>query len=136
MTEQNGKIDFTKKDGTCLFCKAAVTAKLHLRISVNGSQNFQWMCPACNRLAPFGGDIFIKKELVTQYITPEQIDKLPVVMPDASSRCVRCGKRDSELHHWAPRAFFGDACNNWPKDYLCRECHEEWHHKVTPGLLK
>lgn len=49
--------------------------------------------------------------------------------------CERCGKWAScEVHHIAPRVFFGDDCEAWPTVYLCRVCHEAWHTAVTPGL--
>ena len=32
-------------------------------------------------------------------------------------------------------ALFGADADAWPKDYLCRPCHEEWHESVTPQLL-
>lgn len=48
--------------------------------------------------------------------------------------CARCGGGDYlELHHWAPRHLFTD-CDEWPQDYLCRECHAQWHAIVTPAM--
>lgn len=54
-----------------------------------------------------------------------------------SSRiCVRCGcnglERSVELHHWAPRAIFSDA-EDWPKSFLCSECHDRWHGEIERG---
>jgi hypothetical protein len=51
------------------------------------------------------------------------------------NRCARCGARDVELHHWAPRAMFGEEADRWPQDYLCHDHHAEWHRTVTPGLV-
>ncbi len=52
-------------------------------------------------------------------------------MPDASNRCVKCGDRKAELHHWAPKEIFGDVeAERWPKDYLCVPCHIAWHEKI------
>jgi hypothetical protein len=49
--------------------------------------------------------------------------------------CERCRKWGAcEVHHLAPRQFFGDDCEAWPVAYLCRGCHDEWHTRVTPGL--
>lgn len=49
--------------------------------------------------------------------------------------CERCDKwAVCEVHHMAPRKFFGEACESWPTVYLCRPCHEQWHTIVTPGL--
>ena len=51
-------------------------------------------------------------------------------------RCARCGSRGAEEHHWAPQAIFGkDEANRWPKDFLCKPCHDEWHRLVTPELV-
>lgn len=43
--------------------------------------------------------------------------------------CAVCGKRGTELHHWAPQHLFEDA-NNWPQSYLCREHHLLWHSRI------
>lgn len=66
-------------------------------------------------------------------IEPAELPVANAIAPDM--RCARCGSRGVELHHWAPRALFGADADAWPKDYLCRPCHEEWHESVTPQLL-
>jgi hypothetical protein len=31
---------------------------------------------------------------------------------------------------------FGKAeADQWPKDYLCKACHDQWHRMVTPKLV-
>lgn len=124
--------DYTVKQGLCITCKTLQTAKLHLKISVSGAESFVWVCLTCRRFNPFGGNLFIPSETVVKHLTQDQIAALPVMMPDAYSRCVVCGERKAELHHWAPRAIFGDDCEKWPKDFLCKQCHDEWHKKMTP----
>lgn len=63
--------------------------------------------------------------------------ELPVLMPDFTDRCAVCGSRGAERHHWAPKAIFGtNECEQWPKDYLCKKCHDKWHKLVTPQLVK
>lgn len=127
---------FTKK-GQCSGCKITVDGVLHRHFRQNGAQDFMWICPRCNRRDPFRTGLFIGKERVQQHLTTEEIEQLPVIVPEFYNRCVRCGSRDCELHHWAPRAIFGkDEAEQWPKDYLCKACHDEWHHKVTPELVK
>lgn len=37
-----------------------------------------------------------------------------------------CGRKDTELHHFAPRNMFPDA-DNWPVLPLCRDHHRMWH---------
>jgi len=126
------------KAGFCLLCKTNTTAVLHLRVLQNNAETFVWCCSSCNRFNPFGQrDHFISKEKVQAFLTPEQIAALPVLMPDASNRCARCGDRECELHHWAPKGIFGnDEAEKWPKDYLCKVCHACWHQLVTPQLVK
>lgn len=70
-------------------------------------------------------------------MSKSEIEALPVIMPDASNRCVRCGKRESELHHWAPKEIFGkDEAETWPKDYLCVPCHILWHDTINSHRAK
>jgi len=54
---------------------------------------------------------------------------------DVGPICVVCGSsKNIEMHHWAPRYLFGDESNIWPTSYLCKECHDIWHKKVTPKM--
>jgi len=46
--------------------------------------------------------------------------------------CARCGRHGVELHHWAPRKYFGEEAWLWPIDWLCRDCHRRWH--VETGI--
>lgn len=57
------------------------------------------------------------------------VEEIPAVEdlrpPDT---CERCGARGVEVHHTAPREWFGDTlCEQWPTQNLCRECHALWH---------
>lgn len=53
---------------------------------------------------------------------------------DNDFTCVVCGEKGCELHHFAPRYLFGDAAEDWPKEYLCRKHHAQWHDLVTPNM--
>jgi len=66
----------------------------------------------------------------------KNLDELPKVGARVWRKCQgKCGElAHCELHHIAPRAIFGDECDEWPMLWLCRVCHERWHTKVTPGL--
>lgn len=128
--------EFTKKSN-CSGCKKLTQWSLHRQILTNGSAHFLWVCKDCNRKNPSGQPpYYISKELVSSHVPELDIDLLPVIMPDFSVRCQVCGNRDAELHHWAPRHLFGDECENWPKDYLCRDCHARWHTYVTPNMAE
>lgn len=57
------------------------------------------------------------------------LDALPWLYDRPSpASCERCGSTDGvELHHWAPREFFGDEADAWPTGWLCTACHARWH---------
>jgi len=65
----------------------------------------------------------------------KKITDLPI-KPHAEYRvCEKCHTfQMCEVHHIAPRAFFGDEADSWPTLCLCRKCHEAWHTVMTPGL--
>ena len=121
------------KSGACKNCNVKTRFILHRQIFANGSENFVWVCSRCNRRNPAGDkNFFIASELVRKHLSEQEIEALPFIMPDYSTRCVRCGNREAELHHWAPKCKFGkDEAELWPKDYLCRSCHDLWHKKIT-----
>lgn len=70
---------------------------------------------------------------VSQKIIPQVVfDALPI-REDFTTKnppCIVCGELGTELHHWAPRHIFDDA-DLWPKNYLCRSHHGEWHRKIS-----
>jgi hypothetical protein len=52
----------------------------------------------------------------------------PTFDSDRFAPCAVCGAFTVlELHHLAPREFFGDKADRWPVVEVCRSCHEEWH---------
>lgn len=128
----------TTKNGECYNCKRRSEFILHLQLFANGSEHFIWVCSVCNARNPNRSkNYFIDSEKVRGFLSEDKIRALPIIIPDLSQRCVRCGKREAELHHWAPKGIFGDKeAEQWPKDYLCKNCHELWHVKVTPKLVK
>jgi hypothetical protein len=81
-----------------------------------------WWCTICNRVA-FGGSSFFK-------LTDEQ--KLTLPRTDARKEsCWVCQKvAVLETHHLAPRAFFGDECDEWPIVRVCNECHRKWEDRM------
>jgi len=51
------------------------------------------------------------------------------------AKCQRCGKMEKlERHHYAPRAQFGDGCEDWATGDLCRPCHEFWHDRMGQSI--
>jgi len=125
----------TKKNGPCVQCKVDTLFLLHRQLFMNGSDHFLWVCSVCNRKNPDNKSLYIAREKIEAHLSAADIDNLPIIMPDLFNRCAVCGSRGTELHHWMPQALSPDA-NNWPKDYLCKQCHDKWHQIVTPGLVK
>lgn len=131
--------DFTSKSGQCSKCRCETRFLLHMQLMASGGRHFLWVCQTCNTRNPGiggGSPYYISSELVQQHLSAHQIESLPVIMPDLSNRCAVCGKREAELHHWAPTGIFGKESGDWPKDYLCKEHHDLWHLKVTPQLVR
>lgn len=125
----------TEKFAGCVQCKDKTKFRLHRQLFMNGSDHFLWVCSICQRKNPDNKGLYIAREKVEAFLSPDDIDNLPVIMPDLFNRCAVCGSRGTELHHWMPQALSPDA-NSWPKDYLCKRCHDKWHKIVTPGLVK
>lgn len=124
------------KTVSCRTCKAPALINLHQQIFANGSVNYVWVCVVCGCKNPEGSNqMYIPREKVLLKLTPAQIEDLPVICRPPNARCVVCGNRNCELHHWAPRGIFGDDCEKWPQDYLCPGCHRVWHQRVTPQLV-
>src|SRR5574343_876621 len=118
---------FLRKKGQCVPCKAETRFVLHRQFTGSGAESFVWVCGACQTRNPDRSPRhFISREQVKNHVTDEQIENLPTIMPRLSNRCAKCGNRGTELHHWAPRAIFGTDADNWPTDYLCKDCHDHW----------
>lgn len=123
---------------TCSHCGLATDVIAH---RYAGCANRVWVCEACGKqvahsaVAGSGGH-WIPKAFHESLLNDEN---LPVFHPEwyTERPCARCGATDMvELHHFAPRALFGADCDQWPKAYLCRSCHERWHTIVTPSLVR
>jgi len=123
-----------KKMGHCKNCRGETGWVLYRHINANASETFVWKCSRCEKKNPDNvPPLWISKETISQRLTPDEIEALPVIMPGLYERCARCGNRGTEKHHWAPQAMFKDA-DEWPQDYLCKSCHDHWHRVVTPQL--
>lgn len=127
----------TNDSRLCQRCKVNTPCLLHRNIRENGAEDFVWVCSVCNGLAISSKNVvFIDKQSVLMNLTEYEIESLPIRMNASTARCAKCGSRKCERHHWMPRAFVGSNCDDWPQDYLCKECHDEWHRIVTPQLVK
>ncbi len=91
----------------------------------NGTTQYKTYCLKCGgKSGPLPR--MLLSQLSVQDLQPISVHEI--------APCDRCGSTaGSELHHWAPWHLFDDA-DQWPTSYLCRECHMEWHRKVTPSM--
>jgi hypothetical protein len=121
-----------QKRGVCSKCATETLFTLHRQVFINGSDHFLWICE-CGKKNPDDKVLFISRSKVEQHLSTNDIDEVPVLMPDLYCRCAVCGDRAVEMHHWMPRGISNDA-DSWPKDYLCKKHHDLWHRLVTPNL--
>jgi len=77
---------------------------------------------------------FIAYDTVVGFLSVDEVEGLPLVLSGFDCRCAVCGMRGAELHHWAPKYLFSSESESWPKDYLCKKHHDQWHLKLTPEI--
>ena len=119
----------------CQRCDRVTRQEVSGQVTASGSTQFGWWCLKCRGwvLAKSGGFWIPKGALLAEGV---DLGWLPVVQNMKAPRCARCGRRGAEEHHWGPRAIFGpEDAETWPKDYLCKSCHDAWHRRVTPQLV-
>ena len=101
----------------------------------NGEDHVWWRCDDCH-INLLGPGYWVPHD----YLTEHSVDVSTLeVIQDQRRRtppCRVCGKRGAELHHWAPRHLFGAEADLWPTDYLCKSCHQLWHHHVENALVQ
>lgn len=100
-------------------------------------EQFGAWCDACSSWATVSAGWHVGLWLPKDHarLVGIDLDHVPVRPVAFYRMCQHCREFQScELHHFAPRAFFSDACDDWPVAYLCKPCHDEWHTRVTPGL--
>lgn len=120
-------------DRYCERCRKQTRVRLVRNIAANGANQVYWLCLLGNHSNKKNG-AFIPHELVRKKVDP---DELPVIENYSGYElCAVCGSPFTELNHWAPRHLFGDECELWPKDYLCKKHHDQWHALVTPEMSK
>lgn len=117
----------------CQRCKTETIQELSCAIKADQSKSFGWFCLTCKWWTEQknGAGFWISKEAIEGFGV--SLDSIRVVEIHDQPRCAKCGKRGSQEHHWAPKHLFKDA-DDWPKDYLCEECHTKWHDVVTPNM--
>ena len=106
----------------CVHCQKRAIRRMKKRIS-NGAYQVIDVCLNCGQNAR-GNNIYIPH--LQAGFPLEEIPLWQDLIQD-SPPCYVCKRREgTELHHFAPRHIFEDA-EDWPKEYLCKDCHARWH---------
>lgn len=113
-----------------LECQVCPTVEITIGKTVMGSGDFhvKAVCPDCGYNLKGSGQWISKK-----VIPLEILESLPTLddYKDNLPPCAVCGERGVQLHHWAPKELFPETFEDWPKSYLCKKHHDEWHGIVT-----
>ena len=140
------KDQFIANIPTCSECEGAPSA-LVVRMARNGSTQNRAECVECDKLLVFGINQTNIPNLLIWHAQDFRMeiewaqDVLLIDQTKTDRKCAygdlspnQCHARDLEYHHFAPKALFLDH-ELWPKKWLCRDHHQEWHSVTTPGLV-
>lgn len=117
------------------------TLDIGRKVISNGTSQYAFYCTVCS--APFAwpgkhrGN-YLSKETVAQLLgcqVGEIESQVPICGVAQGKPCSvkGCVTTETELHHWAPKALFGDA-EDWPQTFLCRTHHKRWHDTMDNPL--
>lgn len=113
------------RERPCQRCNKETRQEICARENGNNGLFYGWYCLICKWWtkkdeARTKFDTWIPKEKLVEF--GADLSLIRVVEITTAERCIRCHKRGTEVHHWAPKAIFGPAdAETWPKDYLCKE---------------
>ncbi len=112
----------------CVHCGCGWLEYVKRKIA-NGTYQVWVECQACGKNARGSGVLLKHDKVILEDCRTLPSEEMPV--------CERCHREGAELHHWAPRSIFGGEYVRvnghpciWPRDYLCIQCHQEWHSKM------
>jgi hypothetical protein len=117
----------------CRYCDSS-DIQLSRHYMLSGEFHLYYKCLSCTANA-LGPARWVKKVSI---IPPCDLDTLPIGEDyrglNPTCEVIGCSSKNTELHHWAPRAYFEDACELWPKSYLCTDHHQQWENKISVRL--
>jgi hypothetical protein len=103
---------------------------MYRQINGNGAQVIIEKCTTCDRV-PDTRRPFISKSEVPEW------ESLPLLVDNTknSEPCAvkRCNRKDTEEHHFAPKALFFDEAYDYPTAWLCQYHHDHWHEVTKTG---
>lgn len=114
-------------------CRHAAYELRRVRATMAGA----W-CPDCHRWVTqdtwHTAGAWIPRDVLAAYEL--DYEAIPFHEDAALAPCAVCGTITTlEEHHLAPVALFGlELATRWGTIMVCREHHEDWHRRTTPGL--
>lgn len=115
----------------CIHCGNEAEVKKTIRS--NGSTGIAAHCPNCNRRAT------AEPWLPNTRFTADEIAAMPVEADYRGAAVCQyrgCNATAVEWNHYAPRALFGEDCENWPIGPLCVAHHRTWHVGLEKKLMR
>lgn len=104
---------------------------LYRQINGNGAHVIVARCCKCDRIPNRKQPFLPKADYPHWEQFPLYQDNMKYSDPCAVSGCDR---RDTEYHHWAPKAVFGyEEAEQYPGAYLCQYHHDHWHELTQTG---
>ncbi len=102
-------------------------------IMASGEFHVSRRCKLCLKNVTASGQWIPKKQLAGFV---DDFEALPIFADYRSNNppCYICGAIGTEEHHFAPKELFPETFEKWPKAYLCKLHHREWHNKITIPL--
>ena len=95
---------------------------------VSGATVHPWYCGSCGKRTT----VYAKKEFAARWAADRGASLRVIDFKVEKRGCAVCGADGAEMHHWAPRVFFGEDADKWPMSALCVPCHTRWHQIMTP----
>jgi len=102
----------------------------------NGTFLYGWYCTGCAAWAenPVHWLPIADLDAWLHHAYGKSVTDVPIIaMGDRLHNCAVCGDFDVELHHVAPQALepkFGADWYLWPRIWVCRRHHTQWHQLV------
>ena len=96
----------------------------------NGTWMWGYYCADCPRWLTYRGRVW-------QPHDGADLDVIDVIQWAEERTCEWCGEEEfCENHHYWPREFFSADADKGPTGWLCVECHDLWHRKVTGRSIR
>ena len=112
------------------FCECGELSRAGQIQGSNGVWLWGYFCWSCLKFLEYKGCMF-------QTHIDVDLDVVDVISWPEKHVCGWCKEEKfCEKHHYWPREFFGDDAEKGPVGWLCMECHDLWHRKLTGRSIR